>query len=331
MKKVLTAFILYMISVSAYAFMPSPGIWNFTTESTGVNAGKPGRGFMVEVQNEVLFLSYFGYRPDGSSVKYYAAGPLVNNTFTADLLDIVGGTAIAGPYKPAVVNGSIGTVSISFTSGTHGWIALPGESPREVYKVSFGYAFGPDGLLGDWLLSAMLTLTPLSVEKWLTTPLSVSTSTGNGLVTTYAVDFECEYQVSGTFAGSVFCIDYPTQQFSDVYIFNFLGDRGTGVNAWYTDVFATTLSNFYELHSLRIATKTGAMTGLNNGTPNSLSIKFAKRYSALSPTPEPDSKHAKAVATSAQTNAVLSEEDAAKASALNSWAKEVSAIMRQVQ
>lgn len=319
---------LLLISSSAWAFMPAPGIWNFTAESTGVNAGKPGRGFMVEVQNEVLFLSYFGYRADGSSVKYYAAGPIVNNTFTSDMLDIVGGTAIGGPYKPAVVNGSIGTVSLNFTSGTHGWITLPGDIPREIYKVEFGYAAGPDGLLGTWLLSTLTTTGPLSEAKTLTTKLGTSTSTGNGVVTTTSYDFFCEYQVSGTFTGMVVCGDLPLQQYSNAYIFKFSGDVGTGVGDWYEDPSATTLSPFNESHELRIATKTGAETGLNDGTFTSLSILSAMRKSATSTLPITDAMSAKALAASKQANGPLSEEDAARASAVSAWAAEVSTIMQ---
>lgn len=315
------ACLLLLISSSAWAFMPAAGIWNFTAESTGVNAGKPGRGFMVEVQNEVLFLSYFGYRADGSSVKYYAAGPIVNNTFTSDMLDIVGGTAIGGPYKPAVVNGSIGTVSLNFTSGTHGWITLPGDIPREIYKVEFGYAAGPDGLLGTWLLSTLTTTGPLSKAKTLTTKLGTSTSTGNGIVTTTSYDFFCEYQVSGTLAGMVVCGELPLQQNSDVYYFKFSGDRGTGVGSWYIDAGATTLAPLYESHELRIATKTGAETGLNDGTFTSLSILSAMRKSATS------TLHFIHESTK-QANGPLSEEDAARASAVSAWAAEVSTIMQ---
>ncbi len=318
------AALLLLISSSAWAFMPAAGIWAVDSENTG----QPGRGFNIEVQNEVVFFTYYGYRTDGSSMFYYAAGPISNNTFTSALYEFQGGTPLGGAYRPAVLNGNPGTVTLNFTSGTHGTITLPGETAKAISKDEFGYADGPDGLLGTWQFT-VIDLYPFVTVHTLTTNTGMSSSTGNGIVDTTSYDFFCEFQVSGILAGGVACLDFPAQQFSDAYFFKFSGDRGDGVGAWWSDAAATTLSAFYESHELRIATKTGAETGLNEGTQASLEILSAMRKSATSALPVADTLKAKELAASTSTGLPLSVEDAARASALSAWAAEVSAIMQR--
>ncbi|MGO8754048.1 MAG: hypothetical protein ACLQHK_02310 [Gallionellaceae bacterium] len=321
----LVAVLFLAISSSAWAFMPTSGIWAVDSENTG----KPGRGFNIEVQNEIVFFTYYGYRTDGSSMFYYAAGPIANNVFTSDLLEFQGGTYLGGIYQPAALIINAGPVILSFTSGTHGTITLPGESPKAISKDEFGYADGPDGLLGTWLLSYITGFGPISEVETLTTELGTSSSTGNGVVYTSSYDFSCEFQVSGILTGMVVCADQPAQQYSNAYLFKFSGDVGTGVGYWFTDPAATTLSSYYESHELRIATKTGTETGLNDGTETSLIIMSAIRKSAASTLPVADTMKAKALAASSSTGQPLSDEDAAKASAISAWVTEVRAIIPQ--
>lgn len=47
----------------ASAFTPANGLWGINAELNG----SPGRGFQIEVENETVVLTYYGYRPDGSS------------------------------------------------------------------------------------------------------------------------------------------------------------------------------------------------------------------------------------------------------------------------
>jgi len=309
--------IVFAISTSSWAFMPVIGLWNVTNE---VN-GQPGRGMMIEVRNESLFLTYFGYRPDGSSVKYNASGPLINSSFTGDLVEYEGGPVIGGIYHPASLKGSIGSVSLHFTSGTHGTLTLPGDTPRAISKNALWATENPDGLLGTWVFTQIIGTTPFVQRKTLTGTASASSSTGNGLAFTAAYDFACEFQISGILAGQVVCTDSPRTSGANGYVFKFSGDRGTGVSSFILSTGNT--SSYYESDAIRTATKTGARTGLNNGTLTSVQImSTVRRPMSISVAP-PDllTVQAKESADANSTSSVL--DDPAKAAALAEWAAEV--------
>lgn len=328
MKKIISTLLftigVFVINISAWAFMPVIGLWNIDAEMNG----QPGRGFMIETRNEIVFMTYFGYRSDGSSLKYNAIGPLINNNFTADLVEYQGGTVIGGMYQPASMNGTIGPVTLSFTSGTHGTITLPGDTPRAISKNSFGYSDGPDGLLGKWLITYDVLSYPNSAIRTLTTNLGVATSTGNGVVATSTGNFGCEFQVSGSYTGMVFCVDVPQAVYSDFYVFKLSGDRGTGVGGWWTS--ATTLSPLYEAHALRVATKTGAKTGLNDGTIEFIQAQSVMGGSGSNSLPVPVNENVLKV-TFSEVMQNISPEDFAKSAAVASWAAEVRAIIPSIR
>lgn len=312
--------LLLIISSSAWAFMPANGIWQIDSEANG----DPGRGFTIDVENEVMFFTYYGYRVDGSSVFYVAAGSIVNNTFTSELLNVQGGTSLGTAYKPATLATSPGNVTLSFTSGKHGTMTLPGESPKAISKYNFGYADGPDGLLGTWLLTMTMGTTPFIARIALNTKLG-ATANGNGAVATSTYNYACEFQVSGTLAGEVGCVNFLSAN-TDTYAFKFSGDRGTGINLY----GASGSERTYESHALRISTKTGAMTGLNDGTATSIQVMAAdvRPLSISSSIAAPDLMTVQAK-ESAATNSTSTVYDPAKAAALAAWAAEVSVILSQ--
>lgn len=261
---------------SVLAYMPAGGLWVIDSE----NNGQSGRGFQIEVENEVLVFTYFGYRPDGSGTFYLAAGPVTNNTFSANLTEYQGGNALGAAYSPAHASGSPGTVTISFSSGKHGTMTLPGEAPQSISKFGFGYPNGPDGLLGSWIFSEILSAGPNSIVRNLSVKTGTSSGYGNGIVVTAAGDFACEFGTVGAVAGVVVCVDVPQTTYSDSYFFKFSGDRGVGVGYYITS--SGTNSSNYELHALRMATKTGRETGLNDGTETSLQAMSRARTSSSS-------------------------------------------------
>lgn len=309
------AFVLLVISSSAWSFIPATGIWGIDSEDNGL----PGRGFQIEAENGVIVFTYFGYRPDGSTAFNYAAGPVVNNTFTATLLNLNGGTTLGGPHQNATVIDPAGTVTINFTSGKHGVIALPGEPQRAISKRPFGYADGPDGLLGTWLLTEMLGQSALSKMRTLSNKTGISSSFGNGMVITASGNFACEFVISDTLAGGVICIDSPQVTYSDTYYFKFSGDRGTGVIRY--KLASGEYSALHEAHVLRVATKNGIKTGLNDGTEQSLTTHSQLVQTASFTQPREQ----------LATEKSLSEEDMAKSEALKAWALEAQAIMQRVQ
>lgn len=302
--------VAFAISASTWAFMPANGIWQIDSETNG----QPGRGFTLDIENEVMFFTYYGYRSDGSNLFYVAAGPIVNNTFTGDLLNVQGGTSLGATYQPATLATSPGKVTLSFTSGKHGTMTLPGESPKAISKNTFGYADGPDGLLGTWLMAAYSGSVVIGYRLVLNTKTGQTTMNGNGMVITSNQVHVCEFQISGTLAGMTICANTLN---SDAIAFKFSGDRGTG--------FIISGGQTYELHALRIATRTGAETGLNNGTAATLQIKSAT-ISSMSKPAAADlvTTQEKEFANANQTSSALDPE---KAAAIVAWRAEVSSLL----
>ena len=240
--------------------MPAPGLWGFTSELNGT----PGRGFQLEVENEVLVLSYYGYRADGSSVFYSASGPITNNRFEAPLTEYRGGTVLGGAYQPAAVAASPGNVVLTFSSGKNGSIQLPGSPALAITKFSFGYAPTPQGLLGTYLLTyasnSLLNADLVTLSK---VP-GFNSSTGSGFATSASGTFGCENQTSGVLAGGIVCTEATNSDYDDAYLFKMSGDDGAGVGTY-------RVSSLYYLAVVRrVATQTGNATGINDSSPASL-------------------------------------------------------------
>ncbi|MEO6422868.1 MAG: hypothetical protein ABIR84_09375 [Candidatus Nitrotoga sp.] len=306
---------LLLISSSAWSFMPAAGMWGIDSEDNG----KPGRGFQIEAENGIIVFTYFGYRPDGSSTFNYASGPIVNNTFTASLLNLQGGTSLGGVHQDAAVIDPAGTVTINFTSGKHGFISLPGEPQRAISKRLFGYADGPDGLLGTWLFTMVIEQTPFSEVRNLSVNVGKSTADGNGIVTTPSSNFACELQISGVLAGMVTCFNYPQVEGAQSYLLKVSGDKGYGLALF--QISSTSLSVPQSGYGSRLTTKNGIKTGLNDGTEATLFVK-----SKLSPSLVPDQAREQIT-----TEKSLSAEDSEKVAALEAWASEAQSIMQPVQ
>ncbi len=109
---------------------PSDGLWSIDEGNPGDN----GRGFQLELQDSVMVLTYYGYNADGKAQWYLAAGNFANGSFSASMERYEGGTYLGGPYSPASLNESVGTVSITFSSSTKGTIILPNEQPKGISK-----------------------------------------------------------------------------------------------------------------------------------------------------------------------------------------------------
>ena len=155
--------------------------------------------------------------------------------------------------------------------------------------------------------------------KNLTVNTGRATTAGNGIVTTAELDFFCEYLISGEFAGIVACGDLAEVAGSMVYGLKYSGDRGDG-----TAYQRLTSDDIYgpsqEMHALRISTKNGIKTGLNDGTEESLFT-----HSQLVP----------ALASTQNLEQVVAEKPLSLADvrileALKIWASKARAIMQQV-
>jgi hypothetical protein len=138
-------------SAVAQDITPQSGIWGIDAE----NNGKPGRGFQLDAQNNILSLTFYGYQPSGSATWYLAAGAFVagSNQITMDLGVYGGGMAFGDPLKDATYLGSAGKVTIRFDSVSSGEICLPSEPCKSVSPINFGWADNAAETLGTWVLS----------------------------------------------------------------------------------------------------------------------------------------------------------------------------------
>ena len=109
---------------------PSNGLWSIDEG----NPGDSGRGFQLELQDNVMVFTYYGYNADGTAQWYLAAGSFANGSFSALMYPYEGGTYLGGPYHAASPIESVGTVSITFSSSNKGTIILPNEQPKGISK-----------------------------------------------------------------------------------------------------------------------------------------------------------------------------------------------------
>ena len=262
LRKLLAFAFLVSVSIAANAFVPAPGLWSIVPEST---QNLPGRGITIEVENNILVLTYYGYRPDGTSAFYTAAGSLSNNTFSASLTEFQNGTPVGQSYTPASAKGtSPGTVSITFTNGLTGTITLPGESAKAIAKYSFGYGKTPADLMGTYFLVYRTSSAIYGNATKLSRLSGRSTANGNGIVTDSLSKFACENVVLGIIAGQTICTEVGSTGYENAYAFKMSGDRGAGTGWWASN------TTFNPSQVIRTATKDGNLTGINDSTSASL-------------------------------------------------------------
>ena len=122
-------------SVAAWAALPQPGLWSFTSEASS----KPGRGLQIDRQGgEALVVSYYGYREDGTATFYQATGKITEGkNFSADLMEYQNGRALGGKARDGEVGRNMGKVRLTFTTSLTATITLPGEKAQSVAKYTF--------------------------------------------------------------------------------------------------------------------------------------------------------------------------------------------------
>lgn len=235
----------------AYAFAPQTGTWIMTSE---VN-GKPGRGLAIDVQDNTLVMQMYAYDASGSATFYMTSGTLANDRYSAPLNKYRGGRYLGSGDLSGKEDGSAGTVSMRFVSGTKGFITLPGEAEKEISRFNFAYGFDPQGLKGVWLLSPLNSTTPISdfVQLEKTLP---ATQDGNGLVVNANGTFACEHQIKGTAAGSVVCAKLSLAgRFQYGYQFNYSVNDGEGY-------YVSSSSQVYLATVRRLTDRAGTGTGI---------------------------------------------------------------------
>lgn len=223
------AIVSLALSTFAHAFAPQSGSWVINSE---VN-GQPGRGFALDVQNETLVITMYAYERNGLPTFYVGSGAYANDQASVDLIRFTGGRFLGSGEMNASSAGSVGKVSLRFTSGTKGFITLPGEGEKEVTRFNFGYPAVPNTLLGLWTFTSLgASSQGLSADAVSLVSIDSKTANGNGLVISADGLFGCEHQISGVNAGTVFCIKVNAQgAVLRSYSFFLSVNEGEGISA----------------------------------------------------------------------------------------------------
>jgi hypothetical protein len=128
--------LLAVISLNAEA-TPASGYW--------WNPAEPGRGFVIEIQNNQMFMAGFLYSLSGEATWVASAGTMTTSAqYAGSLVTYSGGQTLIGSFKVAAQNPiPLGTISINFSSDTAATLTWPGGAiPIQRYD------FGPGGSAG---------------------------------------------------------------------------------------------------------------------------------------------------------------------------------------
>ncbi|QNP49302.1 hypothetical protein [Diaphorobacter aerolatus] len=120
------------VSLPSMAAVPQSGLWSFS----GEKPGEPGRGLQIERQNgDVMVISYYGYRADGTSNFYLGSGKVMDGkTLETNLNEYKGGTVLGGKQRTGQLDKIVGRIRIDFDTDVSGVVYLPGEDPQAITK-----------------------------------------------------------------------------------------------------------------------------------------------------------------------------------------------------
>jgi hypothetical protein len=113
---------LLAISGAAQAFTPENGTW--------WNPNEPGRGFMLEIQDNFLFFAGYAYAQNGAPLWLTAQGTMSGNArFVGTLSTFSNGQCIGCAYRPPNTQiGAGGPVEIIFDTETTGRLTWGGQT-----------------------------------------------------------------------------------------------------------------------------------------------------------------------------------------------------------
>ena len=147
MKRLIVAVVLFVASSVASAFTPSSGFWYNPSES--------GRGFNIEIQNNVMAVASYVYDQHGNPIWYTSDGIYdeATQTFTGTFDSAVGGQCLGCSYvRPVLTSGAGGPMQIVFTSFETATLYFQGGS-TPIQHFNFGYNGKNGYLLGEWAFS----------------------------------------------------------------------------------------------------------------------------------------------------------------------------------
>lgn len=255
MKKIIVAAMAALLSASALAFSPQTGTWAITEEVDGT----PGRGIALDVQNDIVIMQIYAYKPNGDSAFYLFTAPLRNDQASGPLHTYTGGRYFGSERRVGVEAPSPGDVSMRFINGTEGYIRFPGELEKHFSRLDFVYGQTPESLLGLWGLMSLGNEGALAGTAELTR-IVPGTATGSGIAVDAGNSFICEHQIRGELAGTVLCVELRSGIARRTYLFSLSINDGEGVN-YRTTSNGTQSGPLQDLIVKRLRTKANTWTG----------------------------------------------------------------------
>jgi hypothetical protein len=124
-----------------YNFPPSSGFW--------WNPAEPGRGWAIEVQDDVVFIAHYVYDQPGNPVFLTTAGTWDGQRVVADIVLSVGGQCYGCTYREPD-SSSLGTVAFEFTDFETGRIVFAdGQIPIRRFRFGYG-GIAREVMPGTW-------------------------------------------------------------------------------------------------------------------------------------------------------------------------------------
>jgi hypothetical protein len=211
------AVLLLAAPVSALAILPDSG-WYW-------NPAESGRGFNIEIQNNLLFAAGFIYDNAGNPLWLTTGGPMSSDrTYNGDLIETLGGQCIGCAYRAPSAT-KIGNISIAFPTSTTATVTIDGSVlnlRREQFGIDLANPVTP--LLGEWAITTGSPVFPVYFGERLTLSSAENTASGPGAFGTRTGD--SARTVVGAFIASSgewgFLVDSSTSYYT-IYSFNFIG------------------------------------------------------------------------------------------------------------
>lgn len=251
----LVAFTFLSSLASAFTVLPADGLWSVVSEQSLA----VGRAFNLEMSDKLLVVTMYAYNAQGAPTFYVGAAALsATNTAPVALSEPQGGTCLGCAPTSGRLLSSPGVATFEFTSSTTGFVTLPGEPRKAIFKGAITRPEGGDGLRGVWAFTYVVDNT-LSVGQTAEfTKLFGTTLNGTGLMTTADSKTGCELQKGGSLAGFVVCVRITAASITDKsMLLKMFGNRMDGV--WY---YSDTPSKQYLFTSHRFLDNTSNPIGI---------------------------------------------------------------------
>lgn len=131
-----------MLATHASAIIPENGWWWASNEG--------GRGFNIEVQNNLLFFAAFAYDTGGAPTWITAGGPMTSDRdFTGALTRYTSGQCFGCAYvQPTAV--AAGTLTLRFTTSQTAVLTINGASITVKRFDFWENEVAPNAMLGEW-------------------------------------------------------------------------------------------------------------------------------------------------------------------------------------